>query len=117
MSNQIGLILSFFFLTIFILFSSEIIAYQQISAKTLTNTNMLALYIQKNGLENESDIEKLDYYNYFNNVSLTKDIDSTNGLTIYNIKTNKSYSSFTKIFNYNSKEIICNMTIWTSRSY
>ena len=47
MSNQIGLILSFFFLTIFILFSSEIIAYQQISAKTLANTNMLVLYIQK----------------------------------------------------------------------
>ena len=111
MSNQIGLILSFFFLTIFILFSSEIIAYQQISAKTLANTNMLALYIQKNGIENENDIEKLDYYNYFNSVSLTKDIDSATRLTIYNIKTNKSYSSFTKIFNYNSKEIICNMTI------
>lgn len=111
MSNQVGLILSFFFLTIFILFSSEIIAYQQISAKTIANTNMIALYIQKNGLDDENEISKLDYYQYFNNVSLTKNINSANGLTIYNIKTNKSYSSFTNIFSYNSKEIICNMTI------
>ncbi|MDY2889564.1 MAG: hypothetical protein SOU19_08415 [Candidatus Caccosoma sp.] len=111
MSNQIGIILSFFFLTIFIMFSSELIAYQQISAKSLANTNMIAIYIQKNGLNEKENITDLDYYNYFNKVEFNKDINSIEGLTIYNIKTSKSYSSFTKLFNYNSKEIICQMTI------
>ena len=111
MSNQIGIILSFFFLTIFIMFSSEIIAYQQISAKSLNNTNMIAIYVQKNGLDDDADLKKLDYYKYFNKVEFNKDINSLDGLTIYNIKTSKSYSSFTKLFDYNSKEIICNMTI------
>ena len=63
MSNQVGLLLSFVFLSFFIIFSGEILAYQQTSAKTLAMTTQIALYVEKYGYSQEEldDFKYLDY--------------------------------------------------------
>ena len=69
MSNQVGLILSFIFLSFFLLLSGEVITYQQISVKSMSYLNDIALYIQNYGYD-EVEIEKLASYSYFDKVEI-----------------------------------------------
>ncbi len=110
MSNQISLMLSFIFLSFFIVLSGEIVAYQQISAKTLAVTNEIAIYIEENGYDyNEvSNLPCTQYLSSFN-VFYTRDLK--NGYIIYDITTKKKYTAFSSLYQFMSQDIICKMTV------
>lgn len=109
MSNQVGLILSFLFLSFFILLSGEIITYQQVSVKAMAYTNDIAIYIQNFGYDQE-EIEELKAYSYFDSFSIT--LDETNEyFVIYNIETIKEYETSTKILKEGFNEIKCNISV------
>ena len=103
MSNQVGLILSFIFLSFFIIFSGETIAYQTMSAQCLSKTNNIAIYIQKYGYESNDHnlsmlLEDFDKYEISQN-------DKSDGFISYTIKTYDTYTPFSELFDYFSCQI------------
>ena len=114
MSNQVGLILSFIFLSFFIIFSGETIAYQTMSAQCLSKTNNIAIYIQKYGYENNDHnltvlLEEFDKHEirYEHNAD---------GFIAYTIKTYDTYTPFSTIFDYFSFQITSEITVYRKES-
>lgn len=110
MSNQVGLMLSFIFLAFFIIFSSETIEYQNKTALALAKTNNIAIYIQENGYD-ETDESLNKQLSYFLSYEIYKE-ESKNDFVAYHITTKQNYSSFSNIFDYLNKEIVCKLTIY-----
>lgn len=110
MSNQIGLMLSSLFLVIFLIFSGEIISCQTISAKAMTQTEQIGLYIQKNGYSLE-DINLINKDKYFRKVNVVINRDRVNRMYYYTITTYKDYYSFSNIFSFMDKTIKCKVTV------
>ena len=110
MSNQVGLILSFIFLSFFIVFSGEIISYQRFSATCLSKTNHIALYIQKNGYDIDDNllIEQLDYFDEY----LISSEDKENGFIAYHLSTTTEYEAFSSMFEFLSKDVSFQLTIY-----
>ena len=112
MSNHFGLMLSFIFLSFFIVLSGEILAYQQTTSKTLSLTTQIALHIEKNGYE-ESEINNFEYVSYFDTLTIVevneKEID---GYIKYEIIGHKKYNSFSNIYDYFNQDIVCKMSVY-----
>ena len=111
MSNQIGLLLSFVFLSFFIVLSGEILAYQQTSAKTLAITTQLALHVEKNGYQ-EEEIQQFEYFNYLDEINITSSIEGLDGYVRYDIQVSKQYTAFSSIYDYLNQDIVCTMTVY-----
>lgn len=109
MSNQVGLILSFIFLSVFILLSGEVIAYQQVSAKSMSYLNEIAIYIQNYGYD-EKEIESLSPYQYFEKVEINI-IENKNYYVTYKLIAYKEYEYATKFLNYGFDDIVCNLNV------
>lgn len=109
MSNQVGLILSFIFLSFFLLLSGEVITYQQISVKSMSYLNDLALYIQNYGYD-EIEIEKLASYSYFDKVEINI-IENDDYYITYRIVGYKEYEYATRFLNYGFDDIVCNLNV------
>ena len=109
MSNQVGLILSFIFLSIFILLSGEVITYQQVSVKAMSHLNELAIHIQNYGYD---DIEfiQLSSYEYFDKVEVNV-IENEDYFITYKIIGYKEYEYATKFLNYGFDDIVCNLSV------
>ena len=110
MSNQIGLMISSIFLAIFIIFSGEIIACQTISAKAMTATEQIGLYVQKNGFY-RGLLDDVDKEGLFTDIKISTKRDADNKIYYYTITTYKEYSSFSNIFNFMDRTIVCNITV------
>lgn len=110
MSNQVGLMLSFIFLAFFIVFSSEIISYQQFSAICLSKTSNVAIYIQNNGYK-EYDQDLLEQLEYFESYEIVKE-NASNGFVAYHLSTTNEYTSFTEMFSYLNQDVICELTVY-----
>lgn len=110
MSNQFGLMLTFIFLSIFIVFSGEILSYQNTTAKTINLTNQLAICIQENGY-NQEELEAMGYTDYFDSYNVITRIDINNGFLLYNITTKKTYHQFSNLTIFKQKDIVCKMSV------
>ena len=110
LSNHVGLMLSFIFLSFFIVFSSEIISYQNKTALALSKTNNIAIYIQENGYD-EFDEKLNEQLTYFISYEITQE-NKTDGFITYHIITKNQYEGFSSLFNYLSKEIVCELTVY-----
>ena len=111
MSNQIGLLLSFVFLSFFIILSGEILAYQQTSAKTLAMTTQIALQVEKNGYEEEK-LEEFEYYKFLDEINITSSINDVDGYVKYEIVTSKKYTAFSSLYDYLNQDIVCKMSVY-----
>ena len=117
MSNHFGLMLSLIFLSLFIVFSGEVLAYQQNSAKVIANSNQIAIYLEQNGLSNYDEFYELEALRYFNGCSVDYKKDTTNHITTYTLVTRKKYTSFSKIYSFMSKDIMCKIIICRKENY
>lgn len=116
MSNNFSLMLSLIFLSLFILFSGEVVIYQQTVSKTLAITNDLAIFIEKNGYE-EDVINELDSVNYFTTVNVDAKRSMTSGITTYKLTTTKDYKAMSSIYSFMSQTIVCNITVYRKEYY
>ena len=110
MSNSIGMMFSFIFLALFIIFSGEIIVYQTQSAKALSITSNLAIQIEKYGYSETEFYGNLEI-SYFDEVTVDSKKDDDNNLTTYSIKAIKSYHSFSKFFSFMDQDIQCQIQV------
>ena len=76
----------------------------------MSKTNNIALYIQENGYD-ESDCLLLDQLEDFTSYDINIE-NKDNNFISYHITTKFNYSNFSNIFNYFSKEIICEITVY-----
>lgn len=111
MSNQVSLMLSFIFLAFFIILSGEVISYQRTVAKTYAITSEIAVFIEKNGYE-QQEIDDFDYMNYLDSFTVTSSIDTINNCVEYSIIATKQYNAFSQLYDYMSQEIICEMKVY-----
>jgi hypothetical protein len=112
MSNHFGLMLSFIFLSFFIVLSGEILAYQQTTSKTLSLTTQVALHIEKNGYD-ENVVNEFSYISYFDDLTVIKvDDEDLNGYHRYDIIGYKKYNSFSNIYDYFNQDIVCKMSVY-----
>ena len=114
MSNQVGLILSFIFLSFFIIFSAETISYQNLSAKCMSLTNNIAIYIQKNGYE-VTDTSLNEQLQYFDSYNINKE-EKEEGYVAYTIKTIDTYTPFSSLFDYFENTITSEITVYRKES-
>lgn len=110
MSNHFGLMLSFIFLAYFIILSGEVISYQQTSAKAMSITNDVAIYIENYGYD-EAKVRSLEGVSYFDKFIVKSDDDTDYGYVKYDITATKRYTAFSNIFNYMNQEIVCNLVV------
>ena len=111
MSNQISLMLSFIFVAFFIILSGEVIAYHQTVAKTYAMTTEIAVFVEKNGYDEEK-IKTFDYLDYLSSFTVTSSIDYINDCVEYSIIATKQYTAFSQIYDYMSQEIVCEMKVY-----
>lgn len=116
MSNNFSLMLSLIFLSLFILFSGEVAIYQQTVSKTLAMTNDLAVYIEKNGYD-EDVISEFDYINYFTALDVDVKTSISSGITTYKLTTKKDYKAMSSIYSFMSQTIVCNITVYRKEYY
>jgi hypothetical protein len=111
MSNQIGLLLSFVFLSFFIILSGEILAYQQTSAKTFAMTTQIALHVEKHGYS-EEELENLEFLEYLDEINVTSSINELDGYVKYDITVSKQYNAFSSMYDYLNQDIVCKMSVY-----
>ena len=111
MSNQISLMLSFIFLTFFIILSGEVLSYQRTVAKTYAITSELAVYVEKNGYDSE-EISTFSYLHYLKSFTITSKVNYTNDCVEYTIVAIKEYKAFSQLYDYMSQDIVCEMTVY-----
>lgn len=105
MGNQIGLVISFIFLSICIMFSYEVVSYQKSVSNALIQTNNIALQIQKNGyvesellsneVFNKIEIETFEYETYIE----------------YKITTTTAYRCDINFFDFSNEDIVTSVVI------
>lgn len=111
MSNQIGLLLSFVFLSFFIILSGELIAYQQTSAKAFSMTTQIAIHVEKHGYS-QDELDDFIYTNYLDEINITSSIDELDGYVRYDIVTSKKYNAFSTLYDYLNQDIVCKMSVY-----
>lgn len=108
MSNSVGLMLSFIFLALFIVFSGELIAYQTKTAQSLNITNTLAVHIEKYGYDAQ-EFNSLNEVDYFDSVLVFK--QNQDDCVVYEIHTMKKYESFSEFFSFMNQSIRCRVYV------
>lgn len=101
MSNQIGLILSFLFLSIFISFTNEIIHYQTFVSTFQLQANQAAYLLQKDGIINETTFKK--EYGF---KTIHYDYTKKTNYYLYTLTITKEYSAISDLYQFLNKDIV-----------
>ena len=110
MSNNVGLMFSLIFLAFFIVFSGEVLALQKTSAKMISATNNIAVYIQEKGYDDGS-IRELEIYKYLDYFDVEIVDKNTNMIKEYVITSKKQYVAFSTVFSFMTQDIVCKVTV------
>ena len=105
MDNQIGLVISLLFLSVFIMFSYEVISYQKSIAKALIETNDIAIQIQKSGYNDGMFVS----HNTFKKVEVEKQEFDTH--MQYKITTIMPYRCEINFFDFSNEDITTNIYV------
>lgn len=105
MSNQFGLMLSLLFLFYAIIFSGELISYQESNAKFLANVNQIAHHLQIYGNE-ENYLEEMK-----SNYNLKEISCSENDNCLY-LECYKEYKSLTSLCSFLDTDFKCTLYIY-----
>ena len=109
MSNQVSLIISMIFLAILLMFSGELISYQQIHAAFINDVGQIAHHLQVYGYdERYVDYVQLDYS--MDSFECTYEVQYDT--EIMKIKATKDYKSMMKMFSFMDSKMTYSATIY-----
>ena len=110
MSNQIGIILSFLFLSFYISFSNELLNYQKFVSIFNLQANQVAYIVQENGTINEKE-----YLNAYKFKSIKLTITKDDYFHIYELTIITNYESISELYSFLNKDIVNSYIIFSRR--